>query len=262
MSMYIFGTHSCTETPVLRIEEMHSHDSYEIYCFLAGDADYCVEGNRYHLQPGDIMLMRKGEIHIFQLLSAARYERMSVNFDISEVLDLTDSANLLSMFDDRPLGKFNHYKSELFPGNHWLEYMRKICQTKDTQKQLCYLLPLLSDLSEGMATVKTAAVSTEKDRAAAIIKYINANLSSELSLDVLAERFYISKVHLNRIFKQSTGTTVWEYITIKRLFLAKELINAGTQPGDVCLQCGFRDYTTFFRSYKKHFGISPKQNTQ
>ena len=78
---------------------------------------------------------------------------------------------------------------------------------------------------------------------------------------MLAKRFYLSKTHLNRIFKQSTGTTVWEYITIKRLFLAKELIAAGRQPTDVCTQCGFKDYTTFFRSYKRHFGISPRAQT-
>lgn len=79
-----------------------------------------------------------------------------------------------------------------------------------------------------------------------------------MSLHILAERFFLSKAYLNCIFKQSTGTTAWEYITVKRLFLAKELIDGGVQSGDACLQCGFKDYMTFFRSYKRHFGASPK----
>ncbi len=259
MAIYIDSARMCTENPVLCEHEMHSHDSYEIYYLIAGDTDYCVEGNRYHLVPGDIMLMRKGEVHFYQLRSAARYERMCINFDISDALQAMDAPGLLSAFDDRSLGKLNHYRAELFPGNHWREYIDKICDADDKATQLCYLLPLLGDLAAGMETVRSTPAVADKDRSAPIIKYINANLTEELSLDILSERFYISKAHLNRIFKQSTGTTAWEYITIKRLFVAKEMIDSGKQPGDVYQKCGFRDYTTFFRSYKQHFHASPSE---
>ena len=258
MEIHIKAHRSCTEKPLMRIEQMHSHNSYEIFLLVEGDTDYCVEGSRYHVMQGDIMLMRKGEVHIFQLRSAARYERMCVNFDIPDILEFTGLTHLLSIFNERPLGKFNHYRSDLFPGNQWTEYMNKICTTKDTKRQLCYLLSLLSDLNDSMETVKNAPAIADKDRAAPIIKYINSNLTNELSLDILSERFYISKAHLNRIFKQSTGTTAWEYITIKRLFMAKDMIDSGKQPGDVYQSSGFRDYTTFFRAYKRHFGVSPR----
>lgn len=239
---------------------MHSHNSYEIFFLVEGDTDYCVEGSRYHLTPGDIVLMRKGEVHIFQLRSAVRYERMCVNFEISKILEMTDSSRLLSVFNERPLGKFNHYRTDLFPGNHWYEYMDKMCSTDDKGIQLCYLLPLLNDLTDGMKTVVDAPTIAEKDRTASIIKFINSRLTDDLSLDILSEHFYISKAHLNRIFKQATGTTAWEYITIKRLFLAKEMIDVGKTPGEVFQSCGFRDYTTFFRAFKRHFGCSPKEH--
>ena len=258
MAINITGQHVYTEKPILREETMHSHDTYEIFCLLAGDADYCVEGNRYHLQSGDLVLLRKGEVHIFQLRSAAPYERIFINFDIPEVLDFMDAGNLLSVFNDRPLGKFNHYQASLFPNNHWQEYLQTICRETDSRKQLCYLLPLLQDLTDRQDVVKTAPALSEKDRAAPIIKYINNHLTDDLSLEMLSQRFYISKTHLIRIFKRATGTTVWEYITIKRLFLAKELIAAGKAPTDIYQQCGFKDYTTFFRAYKQRFGVSPK----
>lgn len=260
MSLYIRGYRNCTEWPAVHVDEMHSHDRYEIYCFLSGDADYCVEGNRYRLKPGDIMLMRKGEVHVVQLRSQASYERICVFFDIPEILEQAQVPELLSMFNARPLGKYNHYRADLFPGNRWVEYLDKICSAEAVGLRLCYLLPLLYELTEGMPTVLNAPLGAEKDRAAPIIKYINANLSGELSLDILADRFYISKAHLNRIFKQATGTTAWEYITVKRLFLAKELITAGVQPTEACSQCGFNEYTTFFRSYKHRFGVSPKEH--
>ena len=126
------------------------------------------------------------------------------------------------------------------------------------QQKLCYLLPLLNDLADCFETVKNSGAHVEKDRAAAVIKYINRHLSDDLSLKSLAERFYLSKTHLNRLFKQSTGTTVWDYIIVKRLFLARKLINAGESPSIVYTQCGFQDYTTFYRAYKQHFGVCPK----
>lgn len=261
LNMYIHSRRACTENPVSLPETMHSHDSYEIFCLISGDADYCVEGSRYHLLPGDIMLMRKGEVHTFQLRSPARYERMHVNFEITQLLESVDATGLLAMFDDRPLGKFNHYQANLFPDRRCQEYLSKISQATDIHKRLCYLLPLLSELSEHAQTVQNAPAQVQKDRAAPIIAYINANLTDELSLDILADHFFVSKTHLNRIFKQSTGTTVWEYITIKRLFCAKKMIDAGKQPSDVCQICGFKDYTTFFRAYKQQYGVSPKEHS-
>ena len=80
-----------------------------------------------------------------------------------------------------------------------------------------------------------------------------------LSLDHLSERFFISKSHLNRMFKKATGTTAWDYIVVKRLLMARSLLSEGMVPTDVYLKCGFRDYTTFFRAYKKHFGSTPKE---
>lgn len=262
MVFRVSGKRICTEKPAVHVDKMHSHDYYEIYCILSGDADYCVEGSRYHLRAGDIMLMRKGEVHVVQLKSDDTYERICVYFDIHEILEQVEAPQLLKMFNDRPLGKYNHYRAELFPGNHWAEYLDKICAIEDSGMRLCYLLPLLYELAEGMQTVMNAPPGAQKDRAAPIIKYINENLNEELSLDLLAERFYISKAHLNRLFKQATGTTAWEYITVKRLFLAKELISAGTHPTDAYGKCGFNEYTTFFRSYKHHFGLSPKEHME
>ena len=90
-----------------------------------------------------------------------------------------------------------------------------------------------------------------------ISKYINDNLSAPLMLDNIADRFYLSKNHINRIFKAQVGTTVRNYIKLKRLYLAKELISNGNRPTDVYSKCGYNDYTTFFRAYKKQFDHSP-----
>lgn len=257
MDFQIGSARTSTEHPMLGDYPMHIHnDSHEIFCFRSGDAGYSVEGNRYQLEHGDLMLMRKGEVHHLIVKSDARYERSVINFDLPPELD--PDGRLLAPFNNRSLGKYNHYRAAQFPDNHWLFYLEKIEATEDPRRKLCFLMPLLSDLADSFELLKHTDPLSEKDRAAGVIKYINHHLGDDLSLELLAGQFYLSKTHLNRIFKQSTGTTVWEYIVVKRLFMARELLTAGQSPTQVFPQCGFQDYTTFYRAYKQHFGISPK----
>ena len=71
---------------------------------------------------------------------------------------------------------------------------------------------------------------------------------------------FISKAQLWRSFKETTGYSPWNYITLKRLIKAKQLIESGEAPTKIFSECGFSDYTTFYRAYKKHFGHSPNQH--
>ncbi|MBQ3074737.1 MAG: helix-turn-helix transcriptional regulator [Clostridia bacterium] len=256
MAEKIVCAHERTPKPSMEERMMHSHDNYEVYYLLSGDADFLVEATRYHLRPGDLLLMRKGEVHMFRLRSAAPYERMHINFDISPLLSHLGMTDLLTPFLNRPLGAFNHYPAALFTDRSFQQDLERVCNASEENK-LLYLLPLLAELKEAFETLKEKPASPSPDRASAIVSYINAHLSQELSLEELSHRFFLSQTHLNRIFRAATGTTVWQYITIKRLYFAKELLEEGKKPTEVAPLCGFKDYTTFFRAYKKLFGSAP-----
>ncbi len=257
MELNITAAKEYSLKPSLRPRNMHSHNTYEIYMFLTGDVDFQVEGSHFHLDSGDLVLVRKGEVHMARIVSAASYERMHINFDLSEQSEFKD---LLSPFNDRPLGHFNHYSASLFPQNHWKEYIEEICNSDNKLRQFCHLLPLLSDLKEAQNIVRAVPNVEGRDLVSEIVRFINQNLTMSLSLEILSEQFYLSKTHLNRLFRQSMGTTLWEYITLKRLYAAKEMLDHEHRPTEIFADCGFRDYTTFFRAYKKHFGISPSSH--
>ncbi len=252
--------HQITDNPLSDKFMMHAHETYEILYMLSGDADYYVEGTRYTLRCGDIMLMRKSEFHHLILKSNKRYERIIVNFDLPFIDAFDSEHHLLSMFDERPLGKYNHYSTALFPENHWGYYLNKLVDCKQESIRVVHLLSLLGELAENFKSDSFKNSGERGELVSAIVRFINENLAEQLSLDMLCERFYLSKTHLNRLFKQATGSTVWNYIVMKRLLRAHELLRAGENPTSVYLQCGFRDYTTFFRAYKKQFQVSPKQN--
>ena len=258
MEIKITAAREVTENPVQTQFDLHNHNTYEILCFISGNADYSVEGNRYKLLPGDIIIMRKNEFHHLILKSNTTYDRIIVNFDLPE-----NSVNneLLSAFNKRAAGEKNLYRPSSIKDNHMVFYLKKITNAKHNNRKLCYLLPFLDELTDAFESGKIPEVPV-KDKATDIINYINNHLTEELSLCELADIFYISQNHLNRIFKESTGTTLWNYVTVKRLVLARNRINAGEKPTEAYTQSGFKDYATFFRSYKKHFGVSPKAHKQ
>ncbi len=91
-----------------------------------------------------------------------------------------------------------------------------------------------------------------------IITYINQNLTNELSLSILSKQFSMSTSHLNRIFKEETGTTLQKYITIQRIALAKTLLADGCTVTEAFSKSGFGDYSNFYKTFTKAVGISPK----
>lgn len=250
----ISGGKSYTEIPDLDMFKMHTHDTHEIYCFLSGNAKYFVEGTVYTLHSGDILIMKTGEAHSLLIDRPTPYERIVINFNEAALID----SSLADFLNNRPLGQGNCYSASVFHNKPWQYYLSRIYSSEDMQKKQLYLNVLLNELKESTAQIKT--VSHPKNSIIEIIEYINGNLSKELSLDGICARFFISKTNLNRKFKSITGSTVWEYITTKRLILAKQLLSTGIRPTEVFFKCGFNDYCSFFRAYKLKFGVSPKED--
>lgn len=237
---------------------MHMHSNYEIYCFLTGDAKYIVEGSVYPLHRGDLVLMRPSESHRILFSSKSSYQRMSLNFSPRDIHD-PFTETLLAPFHKRPLGKFNHYPALHFNDTHLIHYIEEMCAAKNTKAHSAYLTVLLCELSQKFAMLQTLDSTAESDMFADILQYINSNLTEPLSLQKISEHFYISKSQLNRNFNHIIGATVWSYITDKRLLLAKKRITEGGSPTKIYLECGFNDYSSFYRAYTAKFGIPPSK---
>ena len=95
-----------------------------------------------------------------------------------------------------------------------------------------------------------------------LLQYLNLHLADPLTIDELAARFYISKYHMMRRFRQETGYSVHGYLTEKRLLLARQLLGRGCTPAEAAVQAGYQDYSTFSRAYKKQFGHGPSADTK
>jgi AraC-like DNA-binding protein len=90
-----------------------------------------------------------------------------------------------------------------------------------------------------------------------ISKFISEHVQEPISLDTLADQVHLSKYHLVRVFKATTGVTIHTFVTQKRLIMACDLIWGGTPLNELCFLCGFQNYSSFFRNFKTVYGISP-----
>lgn len=262
----LYAHHTVDESPDPGCFYMHIHGFPEIYCFLQGDAHYIVEGSSYSLRYGDILIMKPGESHRLKLDSHAKYERISIHFD-PNILAGTDSAGLLTeAFNNRRTGRGNKFSSSDFRDESYLMYIRKAIQAEsDPQiKQMAVFSNLVSFLIElRYAFCNRIENATEKFEDPTVVKmigYVNQHLYDDISLSDVSRKFYISQAYANRIFREATGATVWNYIMMKRLHKARAAIRNGRLLSDIYSECGYQDYSSFFRAYKKYFGCSPSDD--
>lgn len=247
---------------------VHHHDFYEVYFFLNGQVEYRVEGRIYHLEPGDLLLISPLEFHQ-PILESSRepYERIVLWINKTYLESFSSGEESLSRcFDStRPTHTNLLHLTPLQRTSVTARMGELIRETYSTEygSALCAkgaLLQLMVELNR--VALQSAGSGERQDEAPALVtqvlRYIGGHFCEDLSLDGLAERFYVSKYHLAHAFQQAVGTSVYRYIILKRLLIAKQMLSGGMSPGIVCHNCGFGDYTNFYRAFKSEYGISPR----
>jgi len=253
-------SHKFEECPKQSDFLMHAHSCYELLIFISGDITYLVEGNTYHPKPWDILLFGIAETHKVTLCSSAPYERLVIQIDKKWLENLDPSLKLLSPFEERKLGENNIYRERDFEDNLCKNCLMRLKEKIKGEKieVISLLLPVLSEIFS--AYIKKDSPSDPRSLASKIVLYVNRNIIKDISPEKIADHFFISRTALYTLFRNATGTGVHEYINVKRLIIARELIKNGEKPTKVYEKCGFKDYTTFFRAYKKMYLESPKQS--
>lgn len=239
---------------------MHTHTTAELFYFVEGEAVYHIEGNSYTLQPGDILLMRPSEAHYIEQDPDLPYERICLNFETTIFSALDPENNLLRPYYGREAGKRNLYRTANIGNAPFRTYLDNILRTDNRLDAIANLILLLCRIG-GMYERDNAIGAQPDTLEYRIVRYINQNLSKELSIEELCDKFYISRAQLCRRFKRITGTSVGKYITAKRLIAAQNLLRQGKKPTEVYASCGYQDYSTFYRAYVQYFGYSPKDRS-
>ena len=115
-----------------------------------------------------------------------------------------------------------------------------------------YLKSLKADMErsrEGM---------TNEELAEEINSYIYQHLLEELTVRQIADHFYMSSDHINRLYKKQTGTTINQYIIRERMNLAARLLEETDYSAtDIAMHVGYSSYPSFVNMFVKIHGVSP-----
>ncbi len=250
----IFFKHEITERPPRHVYSMHMHGGYELLYFLGGDATYVIEDRKYKLRPGDLLLVRPFHYHFVQIDSSAAYERYNILIPADG--HRVDGIELLGGEVEIVNLAGNALAEGVFKR---MDVYRAYC----TEEELGAVLPhLLSELLYSVRLFSTASNARGQRLSPLIseaLRYINASLSTLVSVKEIADRLFVTESYLFRRFRQELHQTPKRYITSKRLWLARQRILLGEAPGEVCRALGFGDYTTFYRNYRAAFGCAPTE---
>ncbi|HEX2925655.1 MAG TPA: AraC family transcriptional regulator [Ruminiclostridium sp.] len=250
----------------IRQVNLHHHDFYECYFFISGSISYLIEGKNFDLKPGDIVLVNFTELHQAVIKgSETPCERIVLwlNKDYLNSLS-TSKTDLSRCFEDT--GRDNIIRAGLEMQQSIRATLDKLLSVQDYTGIGCDLLEktLITELLVYLNIIwfenelKFDVDVRKNNIIDGIIHYINSHIEDQITIDELSEHFFLSKYHLLREFKKHTGTTIHKYIVQKKLIQAKKLILCGTPIINVYKQCGFGDYSNFFRAFKNEYGVTPK----
>ena len=263
----------------------HFHEDIEILFSLTEAGSFFANGKLYPLKRGTIIISENTVLHRTIANECDIYERYAIHFPKDTLKEIsTEQSNIMSVIGDDiqciqleeneirymvdilencknidnsdfgsdlindsdfdisdPYGESNglDFYSDLRKDICFIELMLKICDFIGMKKKIKFLN------NSGFNKVNN------------VLEYIQNHLSEDLSLDFLAEHFFMSKYHLIRTFKAVTGFTIVEYITNCRILKARELLRKSHSVQIAGELAGFKNNAHFIRTFGKISGETP-----
>ena len=267
----------------------HAHDYYECYLFIEGDVtmeifrDNVREKSQlpkngssgevpatetYEMTPGDLMIVPPGVRHHAIMHESEKNYRRFVFWISRDCCNSLLSESMDYMYLMQKAEAFHKYIYHLAPAQFHLvesKFLRLLEETSqdrygtDAFQHIC-LCDLI--LTINRIIYDEEHQQTENDELSLfqnIISYVEENLEDQLSLDDISGKFFVSKYYVAHLFKDTLGISLHQYIIKKRLSECRDAITSGEPITSAYERFGFRDYSSFFKSFKKEYGMSPKE---
>lgn len=262
-----FELYYYSDTDIKNVQ-IHSHNYYELYFFIKGNVLIDISGNTLPLKSGDVVIIPPKTKHRLAVQSQTMpYQRfilwISEEF-YSQLLTISPDFGYLFHIPEHTQNYIYHFDIISFNTIQvkiieLLEEMHAFRFGNDALISSC-INSLIMTISRMIYESENQVITKENPSLYQnILKYIETHINEDISLDSIANSFYVSKYHIAHTFKNQMGLSIHQYALKKRLSLCKAAIASGSNISTVFLECGFRDYSNFYRAFKKEFGISPKE---
>jgi len=246
----------------------HLHNYYEFYFILEGGYDFLIDGRNYPVHAGDLLVIPPMKHH--HLLNTASNSRnrqfvlfmntsfiKEIAYEHPDILFISNYVIEENEFLIRIKDSAFHNLQARFI--HLFEEIKSnyLCNNLESNISVISLLVYINRVVYEPLNVEVIPFYNELS--VDLCNYINNNLNEDLSLDTLSSMFFMSKPHISHVFKKQMGISIYQFILQKRLTLGRNCLVSDIPINQIHLHCGFQNYSSFFKAFKKEFGISPRQ---
>ncbi len=250
----------------------HFHDSIELYILTEGTRYFFVDRTIHVINGGTAILIPPGQIHKTSTYGDdPRHRRFLLQYAREGTERILLSAFSLT-FDDfcrkytgpvsfRPekwaalLTAMENLKQEFGGENPYLPMVKLRAHELLFlfTEEFDYLQSLKKETRENEPLASDVPASIQR-----VIEYLNDHYMDDILLDDLARRFFISRAYLTRNFRQMTGVTIVQYLTVVRIRRACQLLRETDEPiTEIARQCGFSNTTYFENVFRRLRGMTP-----
>ena len=231
------------------------HPYHEILFFIDGNATFLSENFKEELKPNILLIIPKAHYHNFQIKNPTSYTRLVLNFPDMDILD-----DLLShtMSEIKIIQNINKNTYPI------LKRMCDVIQSEQKDEAAVFLYgSFLSLNSEIYFDKKNTTSPLERERELLISKclqYLDIHLANTIHIHDIAKEMNVSVSTLFHCFKKEMDISLHKYLIEKRMIYAHKLISEGKNPTKIYMECGYNDYSSFYKAYIKIFGFPPSKN--
>ncbi len=228
----------------------HLHRQVEFMLMLEGEQQMTLDGQTCVLRAGDMALVLPNRVH--------SYTPLGNSLHIIGIVDLSCTGEyaqtLLSCGCENPFLAAN----EVHPD------VRRCCEALaqdelDEPLSRAYLSVILGRLLNVLPR-SPIAPPADRDISRSLLTYISEHVAEPLSLDVLAKKLFVNKYSISRIFSEQIGCSLRTYVNALRVELAQNLLrDPAISTSELIARCGFESERTFYRTFREHCGVTPRQ---
>lgn len=249
----------------------HWHNEWEIIYIKKGQGCISVDLEFYEVSAGDIVLLLPGQLHALSQLSEKTMEYENILF-ATELL--TQSHNdvcydrYFAALEQRALQLPKVFNSDT------CTYYDQIAGCIDDADEICKTFPIGYELALKSCLFRlfyllcshlpeaehTHGKPKSLDKLKAVIKHVENHYAEPLSIETMAGICDFSQSHFMKFFKNNMGISFIEYLNQYRLTMAARLLLAsGSSIMAISMECGFDSLSYFNRSFKKKYGMTPRE---
>lgn len=250
-------------------KKIHIHDYHEIYYSISGGKQFFINSSNFSIQPGDVFFLAKNRNHHLVEVDKMCHERINIaihpvflrylsnprycpNYDLEKCFKNHEKYLPYMHLEPEQQTRFRYLCKKMTTINgsgSWILENAVFCEIMvllNNEFQRQHNLPI-----RNLEAVRSVELTNN------ILQYLNDNITKNISLVELSQRFYVTESYLCRKFKSDTGKTIKEYVAARRISLAKTMFDLGKNANTICESLGFSNYNTFYKTFIRIVGVSP-----